>query len=418
VVVVFTNTFPYEKGETFFETELPFLLALKRPMQIVPLYGTGEARPLPSAPEAPVTLSPPLLSFPPQNRSKLLLYGLFNRAPFFFAFKELFAQKAWRSPRKMWRLGTSWLLIRAALSKNRGLFDRLIKTAHSQQITLYFYWGDKSALLLPFLKKRAPFHKTVVRFHGSDLYEEANGIHPFRRLLFPSIDLACPVSQHGAHYLQQRYGPLSPPISIARLGTSDWGLNPEPHPTAPFHIVTCARLIPLKRLHLIWETLLLLYQSQRLPVPVRWTIIGEGPLRRELEEAVKTIDTSTPSRLLSVHFTGQLSHDDVLDLYRKTPIDLFMLTSKSEGVPVSIMEALSFGIPAIATAVGGVPEVVSHQTGYLLPANPTPTEVAEPLLDFILLPQDKRKIIRQAARASWELNWNAEVNFARFCALL
>ena len=414
MIVVFTNTYPYDKGESFFETELPFLLSLQRPILIVPLYGSGPARPVPSIAEAPVTVAPPLLPFSPKNRCKLLFHGLCNAAPVFFGVKEFFVQKAWRSRLKMWRLASSWLLIRATLSKNMRLFSGLLKTSNPEQLTLYFYWGDKSALLLPFLRKKFSLSRAIVRFHGSDLYEEAYGFHPFRNLLLPAIDVACPVSQHGADYLRQHYGAICPPISISRLGTCDYGLGPEPQVGAPFLIVCCARMVPIKRVHLIWEALKLLHDTHRLPVSVAWSVIGEGPALDELDTVV---EAATLSDKLTVYIFGQLSHEELMHYYCNTPVDLFMLTSQSEGVPVSVMEALSFGIPVMATAVGGVPELVSQTNGHLLPAHPKVDDVAEALLNFIELSTAERQAKRQSARAVWESNWSAEVNFTQFCRL-
>jgi len=412
-IIIFTNTFPYGSGETFLETEFPYLLALKRPVVLVPLYQEGERRFVPSTPEAPVTVTPPLLSFPPKNRRKLLFYGLCNGAPAFFAVRDFFAQKVWRSRFRAWRLGASWLLIRTILSKKRRMLHTLLSTAHPEYATLYFYWGDKSVLLLPFLRHKG---KTIVRFHGSDLYEEAHGFHPFRIRVLPYINLACPVSQHGADYLCQRYGATAPPTLVARLGSLDHGLGPIPPPDgSSFHIVSCARLVPIKRLNLICKALRLLYRTQRLPVPVRWTLIGDGPIRYELERSVQI---AALLDAVSVDFLGHKPHDSVMQFYRETPVDLFALTSKSEGVPVSIMEALSFGIPVMATAVGGVPELVSNHVGHLLPADPTTEEVAEALLSFIHLPQDQRNQKRQAARTSWEIGWNADEHFKAFTSTL
>jgi len=293
-MVIFTNTYPYGTGETFFETELPFLLNIKQSVLIVPLFAEGVARPLPFAPEASIAIAPPLLPFSPKNRQKLLFYGLCNCAPFFFALRDFFTQKIWQSRIKIWQSGTSFLLMRAIWAKNRRFFRQ------QEDALFYFYWADKTALILPFLSRRG---KTVVRFHGSDLYEEAKGFLPFRNRLFPAIDLACPVSQHGADYLNQRYGALAPPISIARLGSADYGWGPEPVSGAPFHIVSCANLIPLKRLHLILDALRLLHQGPCMPQPVCWTLIGGGPLRYSLEKAVQEANLT---EFLTIRFCGPL----------------------------------------------------------------------------------------------------------------
>ena len=266
--------------------------------------------------------------------------------------------------------------------------------------------------MLPFLPNRG---KSVVRFHGSDLYEEAKGFLPFRERLFPAIDMACPVSQHGADYLKNRYGALTPPVTVSRLGTKDWGINPEPITNQPFHLVSCAHIIPLKRIDLILEALFLLYRENRLSRPLLWTHIGEGALRNQFEKSV--MDAKLTEKL-TICFHGEMLHDDVMVFYKEKPVDLFISTSRSEGVPVSMMEALSFGIPVMATAVGGVPELVSDDAGCLLPANPTTEEIALRLFEYMELPPSAQKAKRKQARSVWENGWNADVNFKQFCTTL
>jgi len=390
-IIIFTNTYPFGTGETFLATELPYLLALKRPIVLVPLYGSGEKRGVLSS----LQVVPPLLSFDPKDKVRLLFYGLFNCAPFFFAFRDFFTQKIWRSRNRVWQFGASFLLIRAILSQNRRFLS--LPAICNKQALLYFYWGDKTALILPFIRSRG---KVVVRFHGSDLYEEVKGFLPFRGRLFPAIDLACPVSQHGADYLRMRYGDLAPHISVARLGSIDQGLGPVPEVGQTFHLVSCAHVIPLKRLHLIAEAVGRLRRREE----IRWTHIGEGPLRDQLDGIADCY--------------GYLTHGEVMEFYKQMPVDLFISTSRSEGIPVSMMEALSFGIPVMATAVGGVPELVSDQNGCLLPEDSDVNQVAQALVEFIHLSRVDRNAKRIAARAGWEERWNAEVNFRAFSAML
>ena len=415
--LIFTNCFPFEPGETFLATELPYHLRAGASVVLVPLYGKGAQRGVSGPPDKLKVLGP-LLPFSLSNRRQLLFHGLCNTAPLGFVFHDFFADGIWKNPTRIWKFMTSALLIRALLSQ-RNFWDGLLR-GFGEQDVLYFYWGDKTALLLPFLRRRwarlfpeRPFPKSIVRFHGSDLYESAKGYLPFRKRLFPAIDLACPISEHGANYLRETYGSLTPPLQMSHLGTPDFGLGPEPQ-DGVFHIVSCSGLIPLKRPQLILEALEIL-QLQGFSIPFRWTHIGDGPLRSSLEARLKT---KPPSSLLSVQFLGQLPHDAVMDFYRQHPVNLQVLTSRSEGVPVSLMEALSFGIPVLATDVGGVSELVKEDWGMLLPAALTAQELANALAQFLYLSTEEARNLRLAARKTWAQHWSAEQNFSGFCSSL
>ena len=79
----------------------------------------------------------------------------------------------------------------------------------------------------------------------------------------------------------------------------------------------------------------------------------------------------------------------------------------------AIQEAISCGIPVVATAVGGNPEVVSEKNGILLNSNPKPQEIAAALLKIWDDPQQVAKM-KQESRQVWQRNYDAEVNFRLF----
>ena len=88
--------------------------------------------------------------------------------------------------------------------------------------------------------------------------------------------------------------------------------------------------------------------------------------------------------------------------------------SETEGVPVSIMEAFSVGIPALATDVGGVAELVNGQNGALLSADATIGEIAQKIEYFSELAHEKMQAYRQAAFETWEGKCAADHVFAGF----
>ena len=104
-----------------------------------------------------------------------------------------------------------------------------------------------------------------------------------------------------------------------------------------------------------------------------------------------------------------------MDFYRQNHIDLFINTSRSEGVPVSIMEAFSFGVPAIATDVGGTGEIVDNSVGKLLDVNVSPQEIANAIKLFAVSDTSE---FRKNARNRWNERYNAEKNYREFAGFL
>lgn len=103
-----------------------------------------------------------------------------------------------------------------------------------------------------------------------------------------------------------------------------------------------------------------------LDLPIRTIIIGDGPQRKELEEVAKK--TSILDR---THFTGFQS-----DIESWLPaMDLFVLPSLTEGTPLALLEAMAEGIPVVASAVGGVPQVVQTGKNGILVSPGKPEEI-------------------------------------------
>lgn len=93
-------------------------------------------------------------------------------------------------------------------------------------------------------------------------------------------------------------------------------------------------------------------------------IAGSGPLERDLQDRVRTMGLDK-----CVLFLGELPHDRILRLYREKEIQTVVLPSietedgEKEGIPVSLMEAMSYGIPVISTDTGGIPELIGDGSG-------------------------------------------------------
>jgi len=84
-----------------------------------------------------------------------------------------------------------------------------------------------------------------------------------------------------------------------------------------------------------------------------------------------------------------------------------------------VMEAMSFGIPVIATAVGGTPEIVKDGcNGFLLQQDPIAEEIAEAIKKYHFLPESEKNLMRENAYKTWDEEYNAEKNSAKFIKII
>jgi glycosyltransferase involved in cell wall biosynthesis len=152
-------------------------------------------------------------------------------------------------------------------------------------------------------------------------------------------------------------------------------------------------------------------------VVICWTHAGGGPLANQFAALAK--EKLDGRGNITYRFLGAVSNDKVIRFYQENAVDLFITASQTEGgVPVSIMEAFSFGVPAIATRVGGIPEIADDKTGFLLPENPTEEEIADALCAFVQMSPDARSIMKQNARQKWNDNFCAQTNHEKFARML
>jgi len=161
---------------------------------------------------------------------------------------------------------------------------------------------------------------------------------------------------------------------------------------------TIARLDPVKDLTTLIRGLACLMQSRRLgdirPILV---VIGDGAERDLLAAEARTLGVTADVRFLG--------HRD--DARRWLPaFDIYINTSTSEGVSLTILEAMAAGLPVVATAVGGTPEVVAAGAGRLILPR-SPEALADALAD-LAGSADHRAAIGRAARARVEAEFTIE----------
>jgi len=116
-----------------------------------------------------------------------------------------------------------------------------------------------------------------------------------------------------------------------------------------------------------------------------------------------------------LYFPGRISNNEILKVLNENNYDFHINLSESEGVPVSIMESFSFGIPVIATNVGGISEIViDGYNGFLIDPNSTSSDVSQIINKFYALNLNEIKKLRNNAFLTWKKKFNADNNYKLF----
>jgi len=412
-LILLTAGFPYGADEPFLESELPcladkfdkiFIFAVDAPP------GSPATRPLP----------PNAQGFPLARYGKKVSRALdLARA----AVRPPVNDSAYRQERREVSSGFNQRLFLAYFEARsiriaaqcRSILDGLGLDGFDT-VVIYSYWlfvtARAGSLLAEALKPRFGTLRFYTRAHGYDIYDFRNalGYLPMRGRLLGAADAVFPCSDHGRRYLSEKYPAFSGKIRTSYLGTPDYGLGPA-NPEGVFHIVSCSRLVALKRVERILSSLALLKNSG---LKLQWTHIGGG---KSLENLKKRASSSLS--FMECRFTGNVPNSGVFRFYMDNPVSLFINVSSSEGLPVSIMEAASFGIPAIATDVGGTSEIVlDGVTGKLLSPDFSDADLAAAIADFAAMPAADYSQMKESTRAAWQAKFDAAANYAAFSSMI
>lgn len=284
-----------------------------------------------------------------------------------------------------------------------------------EKAIIYTFWNNTFTLSAARVKDSNNNIRLVSRIHGYDLYEErtASGIwQPFKTDIDRKTDKLIFLSQKAKDYYLDRYVADREDKSdcskyrICRMGVSPKASRNMMSNAGELHIVSCSAMIKLKRIDKIISALNLLPDD----VNVRWTHFGAGPLETKLAYlADQEIGNKTN---ISYEFKGFVPNDALLDYYTDTPIDLFITTSETEGVPVSIMEAMSYGIPVIAPDIGGISDQIDGN-GILLSAECSIEEVSQAILRIYTAKADDPECIiamRDRSYDLWCQRFNSQSN--------
>jgi len=401
LLVLFSSSFPFGQAETFLAAEFPKLEAAFDDVVVI-CNDISSVRTWTTGANVSCERIPYEISF---IEKLLALRGLF--VP--IVWREFEAIRT-RHPAAEPRLVLSTVLTSWAKAAKFCRRVALIASSHpGVSVYGYSYWANDTAVAVALARKRGLLQRAVSRAHGWDVYTSRSevGFLPFRGFLADHLDSLVFVSADGRRFFEASVGSGRATREVIPLGTAQESQGPQGKAEL-FTIGSCSSLIPLKRVDLLAKAVM------NFGRPIRWVHVGDGPERSKIE----AICARRPPGV-EIELTGHLLHHEVIETWRRFRPAAFVNVSASEGVPVSMMEAMSLGIPVIGTSVGGVPEIVeAGVNGSLLVAEPTQAEVAAALSSFADLSTAAFERLSEGAWRTWHDRFHARVNFARFVAHL
>ncbi len=293
------------------------------------------------------------------------------------------------------------------IHKNAYATVNALKSINTNFI-FYSYWSDNLLTKAVIIKNKIKNNSVLIsRGHGFDVFEDQtlHGVIPFRGYQYKHLDKLISVSKRGYLHLisNKKYLKYNKKNAYSYLGILNTFKNNYPFDaTKPFTIVTCSIVRNVKRLQLMPEIL------KHINSPLVWHVLGNGEDLENLKELCMHLPKN-----INVIFHGALSNENILNFYKNNHINIFCSLSSSEGLPVSMMEAQSFGIPIMSTNVGGCNEICNNETGFLIEKYFNPKDVAEKLENFKNSAKNTIQF-HEKCRLYWELNFNAEKNYKNF----
>lgn len=402
-VFVFTKLFPYGSSEQYLADELPFLADSFRKVVLVPceLF-----QPYPQNVRAL-----------PANCEVLLLNEEGRKQPARRKWGELFSvffcewMRA-RSKSWFWKERKRYFSVLLNQSHLATVFSSLLATRYAQGTPVFYaYWIHNSSIMLGLMKRRGAIEKFICRGHSIDLYEwdwaltRYIKVLPFYHFIIRQATTVAAISQHGADHLSLRFPVMREKFICSRLGVDALGVNPF-GPQTRFTVVSCSNFSDNKRVDAIASVI------AAMQTPVRWIHFGDGKGREKIEAIVRTFPPHASAEL-----RGFTPNTQIKEFYGAETVNIFINLSEAEGIPVSLMEAISFGIPVLATAVYGNPEIAVEQTGFLVDVHSSPAAVARQLDAFANDPGQQARI-RHTAREFHKERFDAAANYTSFARLL
>lgn len=390
ILIIFTNSYPYGNGEQYLENELIYYSNKFKRIIFIPIKVYGKARTMSENSEVLKVHSK--VKFP-----KYMYFGIILK----FINAYLLENKI-RKSKIAGNIITYYKLFYNAYMHSIYIIKWLKEEGiKPNDIIFYSYWFYHWVTVMSVIKKTFKFSKFISRAHLNDIYDYLN-FNFWGGLKVESMDKIITISNHAKNYFIDNYKIKNEVLSTIRLGVkSSIKLNPI-NQENKLIFVSCSSIRKEKRLDFIVSVL------NEIKLDIKWIHFGEGEMRDEIEQLV----TQLPPNI-EVELKGFVINEKILNFYESYPIDLFLNLSSEEGIPVSLMEAISYGIPVLAIDVFGNSEIVNKTTGLLFKLEDNAKTISQKIKLFINSKIDRKKIADFQKKF-----YSAELNYSEFEQIL
>lgn len=396
-LVLFTATFPFRNftEETFLWPEIDAVSKEFDRVIIVPLERRQERLDLPfDNVEVDTFIADSLFTRFKPTKSPYLLHPTVASHYYHLA-------KESGSPRGF--LGGAFFCLNAKCFGD--LIVRWIKAKglDTKSTLFYTFWFDHITSALALCSSGLDL-KIVTRAHGHDVYDSQIPFrsHKFREATIARLAGVYPASDDASEYIRAQYPAFAGKVSTRILGsTKTDDLTTASHHTDDDGVWTffsCARVEPEKRVDRCFglvKAIATAYPFRK----IKWLHVGDGSLMATLRKSIA--ETDLPANL-EIDLRGAMDNKSVHQIYASEPIDWTMLLSDSEGgCPIALCEAHSYGVPVVATEVGGIPEIITPEVGVTVPPGSAPEAIVGELQPYL----NERRFYEDLSKAALQ-RWN------------
>lgn len=423
VLFFVTDRYPYDDSETFIENEISSISEAFDRIYILPAGLTANTNISRNVPDN-------VIVFPPANTDDLyvkghvtniqrIIWSLKHMVPWLirsFFTKTFIKEVSSLAKKKELSIGKLISIVRTIAPGIRNVkhftnYSNLIEVDYCDEVYVYSYWLTCAVMLPEILikNKNVNIKRVITRAHGYDLYEHRRNKNyiPLKKEIIEYVDNVSLISNAGKDYLNNQFPQHQSKFAVNYLGTKDYGVQKEIDHNI-FRIASCASVIPVKRINRIVDALKIIDDLK-----MEWVHFGAGDGLEKLTSYAEKELSNMPN--INYKFIGHIDNQGLMNMYKKGFFDVFINVSESEGLPVSIMEAISFGIPVIATDVGGTSEAVKENlNGLLLKKDFSDDELCQAIRYFASLTSNEKEKIRQRTRHYWQEHFSADNNYKTF----